>query len=211
MPSYVLSHSPTHLGWLCDRRCSPTGKARVEGKQAPQYQHCCLKLAKAEAEATVTVCSTLLEGERPKQAWEGKRNKLKLKSSWGNTNIEVNCSVWGCAVSAKLVFNSPNKPRLGAVPHKRPTAASKGGLIVLGGRAGGLPSLCRCFALHGSRPEVAKGCRSVTHRVARYFLQQKEKVKHHMPTHAFRWLSVSKIKNACLLSCICNSSSFSIK
>lgn len=54
---------------------------RVEGREVPQDQRCPPKLAKADAEAMVTVCLSLLEDECQIQSYKNKRNKEKLKSS----------------------------------------------------------------------------------------------------------------------------------
>lgn len=125
---------------------------RVEEREAPQDQRCPLKLAKADAEAMVTVCLSLLEGECQMQSYKNKRNKEKLKSSWGNIFMEAHCSMLGYVGATKQGLNKPGLYRACAWQSHTNTHCRIQKRV---STTAGLPQALKCSGLH--RPWIPKG------------------------------------------------------
>lgn len=149
----------------------------------------------------------------PKKTRE-KKNKGNQSPHWATQPWRCTALCWANAGATKPVFNSPNRPGLWRGWAWGSPMLTHALNIQNRGRywGAGCPGLSRCSWLHGTGPEVAQRCHSLARRGAFCsLLQRKENANTTCQHMQCCWLSASKTKDACLLSCICSSRSFSIK
>lgn len=206
--SYNLSHSPTPTGWLHEGDAHPQERGRSGWEQAAKV---CERQGSPlgpvlPAKAGLSCCwshgdSLFIFAIRwasnavPRR--QNKRKKGKLKSSLGQTVMEVHCSMQGYTRATKMVFNSPNRSGLGrGWGRSTPTLTHPHSVQNRGRHCRvGCPGLGRCSGLHEAGPEVTQRCHNVAQRGAfGSFLQQKEKANTTCQHRQYCWLSVSKTK-----------------
>lgn len=223
--SYNLSHSPTHMGWLCEGDARPQEKGRPGWERAAEVRgregspSGPVPLTKAGLNrhwshgdslfsfAIRWVSKAVLRRQK-------KRRKKENKSSLRHAVMGVRCSMWGYSGATKMVFNNPNRPGLRRGWDWGSPMLTHAHSVQNRGRhcCVGCPGLGRCSGLHEAGPGIAQRCHSVARRGASGpFLQRKQKANTTCQHMQRCWLSVSKTKDACLLSCMRSSHSFSIK
>lgn len=223
--SYNLSHSPTPSGWLREGDAHPQDRGRSGWEQAAKVRErqgsplgpvlpakaglsCCWSHGDSLFIFAIRWASNAVLRR------QNKRKKGKLKSSLGQTVMEVHCSTQGYARATKMVFNSPNRSGLGRgwgqttptlntspqCPKQRKTLPC------------GLTSTWEVLRVAWGWPRGhSEMSQCGTERCLWFLPPAKGESKHHMPAHAILLAFCKQNKDACLLSCICSSRSFSIK
>lgn len=161
--SYNLSHSPTHVGWLHEGNARPQERGRPGWEQAAKVcgrqgsplgpalmakagLSCCWSHGDILFIFAIRWASNAVL-RRQKQSKKG-----KLKSSVGQTVMEVHCSMRGFTGATKMVFNSPNRPGLGRSSGWGIPTLTHPHSVQNRGRhcCVGCPGLRRCSVLHGA-------------------------------------------------------------